>query len=211
MTPKTHVLMIVDSSGSMSHLRDSVISQMNEFLQDRKNDPCETLVTMVTFDAEYNVVFHEVPAADVPTLTLKDYVPSGATALFDAIARACTSLEGKVKLGERALVNIITDGEENASVEYALHIGGKAKIKALIERLMGTGNWTFTYASADVNAFADAGQMGIPVGNIRQFVPTQLGYVQSATITNQSTTKYVTSANLSSADFYAPQEEESTP
>lgn len=211
MTPKTHVLMIVDSSGSMSHLRDSVISQMNEFLQDRKNDPCETLVTMVTFDAEYNVVFHEVPAADVPTLTLKDYVPSGATALFDAIARACTSLEGKVKLGERALVNIITDGEENASVEYALHIGGKAKIKALIERLMGTGNWTFTYASADVNAFADAGQMGIPVGNIRQFVATQLGYVQSATITNQSTTKYVTSANLSSADFYAPQEEESTP
>lgn len=200
--PNTHVLIIADRSGSMSPLRQVVISQMNEFLQDRKNDPGKVTVSLFTFDTEFLTVFEEVPADQVPTITEKDYEPRGSTALFDAIARAVLALENKVGPKERALVNIVTDGYENASKEYALHMGGKAKIKELIERLTSKGNWTVTYASADINAFADALAIGIPVGNTNQFVASPAGFTANNAALRSSTAGYTQSGTKQVETFY---------
>ena len=100
----------------------------------------------------------------MPKLDRENYRPRGGTALYDAVGRALTETETKVLDGEKAIVVIITDGEENSS-----HIETGATIKPRIERLQGQGNWTFVYLGAFANAWDEAQAMGISIGNTMRF------------------------------------------
>lgn len=63
-------------------------------------------------------------------------------------------------MAERAIVVIVTDGEENSSHEYT-----KAKIQELVKARQDSGKWAFIYLGANVDAFDEAGKMGIPMAN----------------------------------------------
>jgi len=63
-----------------------------------------------------------------------------------------------------AVVVIITDGEENSSIEF----DGK-KVKSMIEELQETKNWTFTFVGANIDSISTAKNYGINVNNVMQF------------------------------------------
>src|SRR5688572_4294143 len=98
---KQHIVFVLDKSGSMETIRDRVISGFNEFLEDQKREAArrgdEVSLTLTLFDSPvYSNVLGQVGyvtayagenIADVPGLTKESYVPGGATALLDAIAR----------------------------------------------------------------------------------------------------------------------------
>lgn len=158
---KVHNLIIVDESGSMSSLYHAALTGMNETLntivEAARSCPGQAQeVTLVTFDtSHYNKIFDSVPAEKTRALTTADYHPGGCTPLYDAMGRALTELEPKVKENEAVLVTVITDGYENASNEYNL-----AAIRALVERLDKAG-WLFSYIGANQDADAVGASMGI--------------------------------------------------
>lgn len=158
---KIHNLIIVDESGSMQSLYHAALTGMNETLNNIRKiaEECPEQaqeVTLVTFDtSHYNKIFDSTPVADTRQLTRNDYRPGGCTPLYDAMGKALTELEGKVKEKEAVLVTVITDGMENASCEYSL-----ADIRALVERLDKEG-WVFTYIGANQDAEAVGNSMGI--------------------------------------------------
>jgi len=51
---------------------------------------------------------------------------------------------------------VITDGQENASVEY-----DSRKVKEMIGELEQSKNWQFIYLGADLKNFADAETLGL--------------------------------------------------
>ena len=156
-----HNLIIVDESGSMSSLYNAALTGMNETINTIKasaekfpNQPQE--VTLVTFDtSHYNKIFDSTPVDKTRELTTNDYRPCGGTPLYDAMGKALTELEPKVKENEAVLVTIITDGYENASSEYSLQA-----IRALVERLDEKG-WLFSYIGANQNSAEVGKSMGI--------------------------------------------------
>lgn len=158
---KIHNLLIVDESGSMRILYNAAISGMNETINTiramAKECPEQIQeVTLVTFDTtHYNKIFDSVDANDTRALTDKDYRPQGCTPLYDAMGKALTELEPKVKENEAVLVTVITDGYENASTEYTLNA-----IRALVERLDKAG-WVFSYIGANQDSAAVGNSMGI--------------------------------------------------
>lgn len=158
---KVHNLIIVDESGSMQSLYNAALTGMNETIQSVKKlgEECPEQaqeVTLVTFDtSHYNKIFDSTPSAEVRELTSADYNPGGCTPLYDAMGKALTELEPKVKEKESVLVTVITDGYENASCEYSL-----ADIRNLVDRLDKKG-WLFTYIGANQDAAQVGNQMGI--------------------------------------------------
>lgn len=158
---KVHNLLIVDESGSMSSLYRAALTGMNETLntikEAEKQHPEQAQeVTLVTFDTgHYNEIFSSVPASKTREITERDYRPGGGTPLYDAMGKALTDLERKVKENEAVLVTVITDGYENASCEYSL-----ADIRALVERLDEAG-WMFAYIGANQDSAAVGNSMGI--------------------------------------------------
>src|ERR1035437_7488867 len=80
---------VVDESGSMLSQQGTIISGFNEQLntmkQEEKENDVRYLVTLVKFSDTVTVLYKDKPLSEVPELTTSTYVPSGWTALYDAI------------------------------------------------------------------------------------------------------------------------------
>lgn len=168
-TTRVHNLIILDESGSMQSIYDAALSGANETIQtirsaqDKYPDQ-EHRITFVTFNTSgdyfssgvnVKTILDDVPIAEAPDLTEKDYHPSACTPLYDAMGIALTHLEGQVEENDRVLVTIITDGYENSSREYSGRM-----IKEKVGKLRDKG-WTFVYIGANQNAMEVAEELDI--------------------------------------------------
>lgn len=87
----SHVVFVLDDSGSMQSCRDATISGYNEYLQMQKKDAdetgIETFVSLYKFDGRtLTSVFDRVEVKEVSELDRNSYNPQGGTNLYDAKA-----------------------------------------------------------------------------------------------------------------------------
>jgi hypothetical protein len=155
----THLTVVLDRSGSMQAMRDDAIGGFNAFVERQRAEPGEATLTLAQFDHEYEVLLRGVPLRDVPALTPSSFQPRGNTALYDAIGRAIddTLLDvSRVPEAHRpdVIVAILTDGEENASVELS-HSALRRRIEA--QSAMG---WEFVFLAANVDVERASARMG---------------------------------------------------
>ena len=178
LTPVTHLYLLLDRSGSMESIRSDVIGGFNSFLAAQQRDGEDALVTLVQFDSRdaHEVVHDAVPVADVDPLDDDTFVPRGGTPLLDAtgllLARAQKRAAARAKKGRRAeeiLVVTITDGEENQSREVT-----REQLVRRIRRLEAKG-WTFAFLSAGLDAYGEAGGLGIDQRSTQAFAPSAAG------------------------------------
>ena len=159
----THITVILDRSGSMESICDDTIGGLNAFVEQQKAGSGEATLTLVQFDSHdpYEVIHHFTPIREVPALTRKTYVPRGGTPLLDALGRGINDIEesiGKLNDGERpeiVIVAVITDGQENSSMEF-----NKEQVEKMIKSKSSEAGWEFIFLSADLNAIADAHRLG---------------------------------------------------
>lgn len=170
---KAMICLILDRSGSMGGRENDVVNGVNSFLEEQKKLPDPASIAFVRFDTEAVERFRPMQAlAEVKPLERSEYQPRGGTPLLDAVGSTIAKLDDdwKTENPERAIVVIVTDGEENSSREYS-----KQKVKEMIESRQASGKWAFIYLGANVDAFAEAGSMGIAAANTAGYVNTAAG------------------------------------
>jgi len=171
----------------MSSIREAVIDAFNEqtvaIQEGAAKDGGATFVTLVTLGEapDQGIKVHGVntPVLNIARLLASEsqgegvvYRPFGSTALFDAVGRAinevadCDTEEGNVAF----LVQIFSDGWENASVEFT-----SEGIAELVRAKQATGRWTFAYFGANQDLADVSKQLGIPPGNMIAFAATTTG------------------------------------
>ena len=180
-----HVAFVMDHSGSMSLQKKLALDNYNEQLASlktkAKENGIETYVTLVEFDnriiTKYeNRLINEIEPEEY-------YWTDGMTSLNDAIFNGASLLKKSMandKCEDKsALLIIMTDGDENSSVEFA-GIKGRDLIKKEIETLEKTGDWTFTFMGANINVqdVAVAGY-GMSAGNTMSFDANAKGFKMS--------------------------------
>lgn len=162
MKDTTEIIVVMDKSGSMDMRRSDAIGGFNSFLADQKKEPGEANLTLVLFDTTYSIPIKGVPIRDVVPLNEDTYRPGGNTALNDALARAIVETGARLAaVPEEARPNkvicvIITDGEENSSVEHT-----KRQVKEMVEHQESKYDWVFIYLGVGVDAFAEARGLGV--------------------------------------------------
>ena len=200
---KTHIICILDRSGSMGSIITASISGFNEFLGKQKALPDKATITVVLFDDQYDLLYDNVDIKKAELLTREVWQPRGMTALYDAIGKTILTEKAKLKkLGDEApskvLVCIVTDGYENASEEYKKEEGRKQIVKLIRE--CEKEDWNFLYLAANQDAFAVGTGFGISGGNTITYNATNAGVSHmSATLNCVSTSYRGMSAN--SDDF----------
>jgi Mg-chelatase subunit ChlD len=147
------IVVIADRSGSMQSIAADAIGGFNTFLKDQQDQPGRANFTLVLFDNEFLVPIDHKPLNEVEPLTDKTFVPRGSTALNDAIGRTLTEL--KMANPKKAVIAILTDGQENASTRYKT-----TEIKRMIEEAQGRG-WQVHYLAANQDAFAVGADYGV--------------------------------------------------
>ena len=148
-TKRVFNLIIVDESGSMSIIRKQAFTGMNETLQtvrrmQKKFPDQEQRISLITFDTSHTTWHYDnTPALRTRNLEWKAYRPGGGTPLYDAMGMAISKMNAQVTDEDNVLVTVITDGEENSSVEWTLKM-----IRTMIEKLKKQ-HWTFTLIGTD--------------------------------------------------------------
>ncbi len=166
----THLIIVLDASGSMRTIQSDIKGSFNAFLDKQREESGKTVFDLFQFN---NTVKRIVKSADLAYFhddLMTKYNCSGCTALNDAV---CTSIDTvghgfaempESERPEHVLCVIITDGMENASREYSTQ-----DVKDRIEHQKTKYNWEFVYLAADPDAF-DAGEdLGIDHESCMEF------------------------------------------
>ena len=144
-----HIIVILDRSGSMEGIKEQIVSSVNGFISDQQKTIDDSKMTLITFSDCHNIVFEQVPIAQVQPITYSNYVPDGMTALYDAVYFALT------RYGDNpsTLVIIVTDGEENKSATPRI------QLNTLIEAKKEAG-WKFIYLCNNMDTSKGGVYMG---------------------------------------------------
>ena len=177
MTDQSHITVILDRTGSMDSIRDDVIGGFNGFLAEQQSASTATTFTLVQFDSQdpYEVLHAAKPIGDVTPLTREQYVPRASTPLYDAMGRGILDLESTIakkpkgKRPTKIIFVVVTDGAENASQEF-----DRAAVTKLVDAKKAAG-WDFVFLSADMEAFHDAGAVGIDYSSRLAFQKSKRG------------------------------------
>jgi Mg-chelatase subunit ChlD len=158
---KVCVALLLDRSGSMAVNKIETISAVNSYVEGLKKK-FRGRFTLTQFDSEsIDIVWDNMKIKNVPELTQMLYEPRSMTPLLDAIGKTANAV--KAEGFDNVIFAIVTDGEENHSREYKLDA-----IRALLEEKRKLG-WQIAYIGANVDAFHEAGQLGIAAGQTMNY------------------------------------------
>ena len=142
----TRIALVLDRSGSMNIIQEQAREAFNEavdrVIEEAAKGSGKVTLSLVTFNDEVEEILVNKSTKKVRKLRDRDYVPSGMTALLDAVDRSIDLLQKPGKLGKAdgALVIVVTDGHENSSRKTT-----QADLVERMQKLEGTDQWTFTF------------------------------------------------------------------
>jgi len=188
---KTHVVMLLDESGSMGCHRQSVVSSFNTYKNSIAKETKRCFISLYMFDHRHNVpllrkVFKNRKVKECYDLTTEQYAPYGGTPLYDAIGRLIKKTKDRLPQEAKVLFVIHTDGLENASHEFSAD-----KIKKMIKQLETKRGWVFTYLGEGLAAWGQEVALGFT--NTAQYDSSLRGAatakLSSATVNFSNTAK----------------------
>lgn len=190
------VYIVLDKSGSMLPIRDATIDGVNLFINETVEADPTAKLSILLFDTEVQSLITRQAIDDSIRLTPKNYRPNGGTALLDAVGRAIKDVDDMAEKPSKVVIAVMTDGEENSSQEYT-----RAAVKAGIEQHEKEDNWQFLFLGANMDAFAEAGAIGITrSGSSVSWTPTAAGVTGVAAAASMSNSMYL-SGMSSTADL----------
>lgn len=176
---------LLDRTGSMSGIWEEALGSVNAYaaavgkVEEGEADDLDTSVTLAVFDYQEGLQFDVLRTAVQPgnwtEVTDDEVSPRGMTPLFDAINRTITLAEKDNP--DKAVIVIMTDGQENSSKEVT-HDGAKAALDRAEKR-----GWEVVFLGAEFATFDDADAVGVSSGKQMAVSKDQL------TATNQRLAK----------------------
>ncbi|MDD3586634.1 MAG: VWA domain-containing protein [Thermoguttaceae bacterium] len=171
----THIVFILDGSGSMREIQESLRLQLNDYLAELRNRPGQTIVDVYQYS---DVVEHLVHSVDLSVFRgdiLESYHCSGHTALYDAGCLAVDTLGEQFnrmdenERPDRVFVVFIGDGVDNVSTRY--------KSQDLRDRVLHQTyiySWQFLLGLTKFEAKLVGDRLGISQDNQMDFEPALL-------------------------------------
>jgi hypothetical protein len=159
-SPAIHSYILLDRTGSMEPIWSEALSSVNAYadgLATLDGGPrVDADITLAVFDAQdgfqFDILRDDVDAERWKKLTSDEVSPRGMTPLYDAIGRIVSVAEKDRP--EKAVIVIMTDGEENSSEEMT-----KATAKAALDRVRKKG-WEVVFLGTEFSNFDDAEGVG---------------------------------------------------
>ena len=155
---------LLDRSGSMQSLWVEALSSVNAFAKELANktdgQSVDSHITLAVFDSQDGLKFDTLrckqPALHWENVTDREASPRGMTPLLDAMVRIIALAEGDNP--DKAVIVVMTDGQENASHEVT-----RDGVKAALDRVKAKG-WEVVFLGANFDNISDAASVGVQAG-----------------------------------------------
>lgn len=196
MKDTTEIIVVLDKSSSMDVVRGATIEGFNKFVKEQQAIPGKANLTLVLFDTTYTVGQRQ-PLAHVVPLNADTYLPSGCTALLDAMGKAITETGKRLAdtpeaaRPNKVIMVVITDGEENSSQEHS-----RLQISNMVRHQEEKYNWKFLFLGANIDSFHEARMVGIQKHMAANFAHTPKGVIQAYNCSSEAVRSYRTSGQV---------------
>lgn len=197
-----HILL--DRSGSMENCRDTTIDAFNEYVMGlRRSDDVDARISLTIFDSQsIDTIQRLEPAKTSLELSRQTYVPRASTPLLDAIGTVVAEMDGvELRSDEKVALVILTDGMENASKGHT-----KSSVRALLTDRQDNKGWLVTFLAADIDAFTEAGAIGIKSDKYLRLKKAKLREAMQYAAASQ--TRYTRTGDINAGDFTAAERED---
>lgn len=163
----THIVVLMDRSGSMASIKNDAEGGVNTFVNAQKEVEGVASIDIYDFDTEFTLAQSLKNVKDFKSYTL---MPRGSTAMNDAICRAIDETGAKLsKMDEKdrpglVLFVIATDGQENASREFT-----SEQMKDRIKHQTDVYKWQFSFLCNDPTVMNYAINNNINAGGVAEY------------------------------------------
>lgn len=195
------IVMVLDRSGSMESIRDDTIGGVNSFLEEQRKVPGKCWVTLAQFNHTYELLQRNVPLEEIRPLTKDTFVPSGNTALLDAMDRAITTVDQDLtqftpeNKPDKVYFITVTDGQDNSSMVT------REKVFNIISDKRKNCGWEFVFLAANQDAIAAGNSYGISQGTSLSYNADSMSTRGSyGVVSNHITTSRNTGQSISFTD-----------
>src|SRR5215469_7035702 len=213
------VVVILDASGSMGSARDVTIEALNAYvgkIAEEDGATGATAISAYSFTTEpagdayprgkpkIDRLYADLPAsAAIGNINIENYDPTKGqnTPLYDAVASVCNGIRDGI-----AIVVILTDGLENASLEYK-----REDVVALVKDREAKG-WTFVFLGADLSRDVSVQlscDMGMSASNSMSYSKSETRRMSRSLAA--ATTRYSGAGSASTQSFFEKDEQEIGP
>ena len=166
-----HAYILLDRSGSMQSLWVEALSSVNAYAKELNNktdgDAVDGHITLATFDdhdgLKFDLLRRKQPALHWEKVTDREASPRGMTPLLDALGRIIALAEADNP--DRAVIVVMTDGQENASREVT-----RDGAKTALDRVKTKG-WDVVFLGANFDNISDASSVGVFAGQQMAMAP----------------------------------------
>ena len=185
-----HIAFIVDKSGSMHYLEDSVVkvfdSQVHYLARRSKELDQETRITTYLFDDNVECVFYDKDCLRLPSIK-EVYRVGNQTALIDATIKAIDDLKKTPELygNHSFLIYVISDGMNNINNCRA------SELSNIINKL--SDNWTLAFLAPNQQAVFEGKKFGFPAANIQVWDVSVKGMEETGEIIRKATDVFMQS------------------
>lgn len=176
----TEIVCVIDKSSSMKAIEKDAIGGFNKFIKAQKEEVGQAAVTVALFDTDFKYLYFGTDIQNVKILTKRSYLPSGTTALLDAVGKAIDDVGARLsdipeeERPERVIFAILSGGEEKSSREYTRQqVFDKIRLQTVVYK------WQFVFLAANQDAIKSAESIGIDAGFANTFNSSGAGIRES--------------------------------
>lgn len=162
---KKNAYILLDRSGSMESMWKASLDGINNYV----TEIGEANVLLASFDSEGYDVIRNVPTHRWVNVTRSDVHPRGGTPLLDAAGRMIWKIIDDNP--DRAILIIVTDGHENASVKFKAE-----EIRRYTDDLRTRKKYEVVFLGANFDGVQDVAAHSFGVFDNSRFVSTDTSY-----------------------------------
>lgn len=181
----THIVLVLDHSGSMGHIAADMSTAVNQFLDSQRALPGKCLISYVNFSSQVTTAF---VGKDITEVVGIGITADGLTALYDAIMKGIEV--SKQVQAHKTVILLVTDGAENCSRKYK----NPADVRDAVEKLPETTILSILGTEKDTLLSANR-DLGIK--HTAAYVATNTGTQAMSSLISASVTGYRSSSTFS--------------
>jgi formylmethanofuran dehydrogenase subunit E-like metal-binding protein len=201
----TAIVLLVDASGSMGHMKPTTLESINKFLAEQKAIPGDAYVSLYFFSDEIRQLYDFVELPEVTMVTDRQYKIEGGTRLYDAVVTSVVATEARVmgmseaKRPSKVVLAVFTDGQDTGGAQTIVDA------KKAVERAQERG-WQVLFLGEGLDVANTGAAMAIPASHRMAYTHGVAGTESAYKGMSRSVGSYRSGAT--SASLIAPPDDE---